>query len=527
MATKDFDLNARYETLFGLLLESQRASEILMYLAQIIWLTVHKEECPQNQIPSVQTLQRWWKNLGTDHGQPQREQQRNTQDDKPLERVILNQDIFYSTEMVRGDISDEGVESTHKNWLVARQQHLKNGKSSYNGYDMKHPLADIIKAWQQRLFEVHSTADYDSKRPAAIMRFPRGNFDLELFSDNDAGSMLRRFADDSVLPDLQMVLPRIHRKSVIRDPNKVFLAHVGGVNKTTRPGAVSPELRIFVEAIMQIPPGQRLATIRIKLNDLIERLYPEGFHWTNQSPKLLAAIHNIDRLTVPFLNSNGNIQRGYAPVKLNTMDFQRRNDDVIFTVTLPQDVTGGPMVEKEKVRLIGLYSDPKWHAYLALCDLFHRYGVYPRKKSKYYIWIPTKPVERRNNEGHLLNVDGQVIHDARGNPVTDAYSKEGLSQLDREDNQKAIDKYPVVPFDDMLKECFPGKVFNDAKDRNTYLVRAKEHFKALAGEVPIKKKKNIFVKAIKIIEHADGWQFLPGDSHIQTYKALTHDRSNK
>ena len=352
---------------------------------------------------------------------------------------------------------------------------------------------------------------------------------MNSFSDSSPAGSLKRFADDSLLPQsIQRVLPRIHRKSAIRDPSNMLLAHVGGVPTTTRKGAVSPEVRVCVEAIMQVPPKERLIRVHVVLDDLIKRLYPKGFNWTNQAPGLIEKIHNIDNLRVPFINSSGKLQRGWAPVILNTRELSRRDDDVVFTVSLPDDATVGPMVEKEYVRLLGLISAPKFQAYFALCDLFHRHGVKKGKDGKFYIADPTKPVERRNDEGYLLNAQGEVICGTDGEPLIDPYSPEAVGQLDREPDPQRIEDYPIIPDDDSLKACFPGRTYKSASEKTKHLKRANLHLRELAdkkskafGE---KKGKKIEPKAphiIRIIEHSDGWQPLPGESHIKTYRAVS------
>ena len=114
------------------------------------------------------------------------------------------------------------------------------------------------------------------------------------------------------------------------------------------------------------------------------------------------------------------------------------------------------MVEKQFVRLLGLISAPKWHAYLALCDLFHRRGIKKDKDGKFFIADPTKPVERRNEEGHLINVQGEVIRGTDDEPLIKLCSSEAVRQLDREPNQWVIDQYPLC----LLTIC-PKPVFLD------------------------------------------------------------------
>ena len=234
---------------------------------------------------------------------------------------------------------------------------------------------------------------------------------------------------------------------------------------------------------------------------------------------------NIDNLRVPFRNLSGRIQKGWAPVTLNTRELSRRDDDVVFTVSLPEDASKGPMVEKKYVRLLGLKSAPKWQAYFSLCDLFHRHGI-KKGKDGFYLVDPTKPVERRNSKGYLLNAQGQVIYGANGKPLIDPYDSEAVKQLDREPNQKGIDQYPIVPFEDMLKAAFPGRVYKSTSEKAVYLERAKQHFRELAdepskafGEKKGEKKAPHIIKTNE--EPSDGWQFLPGESHVAVYRGVS------
>ena len=427
--------------------------------------------------------------------------------------------ILSTLSMKDGPNFYEAVKGAWAAWVSHEEEYT----SMYPG--AKNPFGPSVEAWVTQPLKIESTNIYDARRPAAINRFPRSGFTVELFSDSSPAGSLKRFADNSLLPQsIQLILPGIQRKSVIRDPSKMLLTQVAGVPTTTRKGAVSPEVRVCVEAITQTPPKERLVQVHVVLGDLITRLYPNGFNWTNQAPTLIEAIKNIGNLTVPFINSSGKLQRGWAPVILNTTELSRRDDDVVFTVSLPEDATKGPMVEKYFVRLLGLISAPKWQAYFSLCDLFHRYGV-KKGDDGFYIVDPTKPVERRNDDNHLLDAQGEVIYGTNGEPLIDLYSPEAVEQLDREPNQQGIDHYPIVPFDDMLRAGFPGRVYKNASERTKYLNRAKQHLKELAdkpskafGE---KKGKEKAPNIIKIVKHPDGWQFLPGESHIKVYRGVS------
>lgn len=534
---------------------------ILEACARLIWYDDNNIECPLDELPKVGELVAWFREnhadkiMGTlpgfEFGRTTYGEWVDAQIKYPLHAFGCNLYLRDLTEYNRRELKagrippmvrlrqDDTPEKVLKDFPAylpieaMRNQWLQAQEANLWPKDKPNPIRAVVKAWQNRPPEIDSTSIYDSKRPVTFMRHFRGNYDIELFSESpsdDAGS-LKRFAGDVVLPEsVQVLLPGIPRESVIRDPNKVMLAHVGGVPKSTRKGGVSPEVRIFVETIMQMTPNTSVARIGLKFGDLVERLYPNGFHWTNQASRLIEAIHNIDNLTVPFVNSSGRVQRGWAPVKLNTMEFSRRDDDIAFTVSLPKDAKKGPMVEKKYVRLLGLLSAPKWHAYLALCDLFYRHGVNKNKGGQFYLADPTKPVERRNERGYLLNARDEVIYGEKGQPLIELYDPDAVEQLDREANQRGIDKYPIVSFDDMLKACYPGRVYKNASEKAEYLRRAKQHFRELA-DLPSKafgekKGEEKAPHIIRIIEHADGWQFMPGQSHINAYRGVSYRGEN-
>ena len=530
------------------LAEATEPEEILKWCAAHLWFdSGNKTKCPETAIPTCGQIVEWLPSAPDSAGKTlvdfihcfqvwclliEREPGEQLTPLMVLERFSHFMDFASLKNDIDEDSAVKIFEQLHAAWLPLynateeEKAAVEDARKIFFNIPFPpiHPLCSLVDAWQNRFIEIEATTIYDEKRPAAILRFPRGNFTVEMFSDSSPGGSLKRFADDSLLPQsAQMILPGIQRKSVIRNPSEMLLAHVAGVPTTTRQGMVSREVRVCIEALTQTPPKERMVQVHVRLGDLIDRIYPNGFNWTNQAPKLIAAIKNIDNLRVPFKNSSGRIQRGWAPVTLNTRELSRRDDDVVFTVSLPEDATVGPMVEKKYVRLLGLKSAPKWQAYFSLCDLFHRYGI-KKGKDGFFIVDPTKPVERRDKKGYLLNAQGKVIRGTDGEPLVDLYSPEAVEQLDREDNQQGIDQYPIVPFDDMLKAAFPGHVYKGTSDRTEYTNRAKKHFRELYDLPSMVFREKGEEKApyiIRIIEHENGWKFLPGESHVKVYRGIS------
>ena len=177
---------------------------------------------------------------------------------------------------------------------------------------------------------------------------------------------------------------------------------------------------------------------------------------------------------------------------------------------MPPDDKGGVLVEKAIIRKLGGESAAQFYAYLSSCWIFNRYG---RNRNGGLI-NPTMPDpdSQRNEQGHLLHPETHdAIFNEKGKPVSDIYHPAAIRVLNRVDRDQAS-TYPVLPFPDLTRACFPDKRYKrmSKKHQWEYRRRSLAAWEALeqAGYIRINR------------DHPDGWQIVPSDRHISLHKAI-------
>lgn len=392
-----------------------------------------------------------------------------------------------------GEPTEERLEWLHTAWIKALEENPH----------LKHPLAPIIQAWTQEQNAKHVTKAYDQKHPVAVLKYPLGSIRELTFVDADA-AQLREFATPESVKqvDSQQVFDFArYPPSVLSDITPLEVTHPGDLPLTTKKGAVSHVLRIFDEALMALEPRETRADIMFTLGDLISCLYPDGkFNRTNQLPYIINALEVLHfYATVPWDNGQGR----WRPVVVRTpLAPDAKNDAKIFLdVKLPPDARQGMMVEKAILRQLGKESAPKYHAYRTACWLWDKYGTTPKG-----LIDPTRPVEKRNDTGQLVDSTGNVIVTPRGKAITNTYHQRAISQLDRERNP-AADRYPVLSDNDLILACKPHGL--DPKSRARELERAKKHWRDLESR-----------GIVVIVEERDGWRIMPSETHLRAYRGL-------
>ena len=255
------------------------------------------------------------------------------------------------------------------------------------------------------------------------------------------------------------------------------------------------------------------------MGDLIDFLNPNGkFHKRNQLPYILEALYNLNTNAVVEWEYNEKGNKGYwLPVVARSYPTMESDRDfpIVLDVELPPNSTQGPMVLKEAVRMTGKRSMPQFNAYLAISDIWDRFGTQDGR-----ITDPTRPVEKRDTDGYLLDADNKHILGASGRPLKNIYHKEAVRQLERERNPKA-NRYPIFSTLDLIKAAYPHIDAENLtpKKKAKYLDRSKKVFKTL------KEAGHILIEEVPIEEVAEApgdWRILPPKEHIQTYRALKH-----
>ena len=390
------------------------------------------------------------------------------------------------------------IEIVHRFWLICRGQEPL----------LSHPLKPIVYAWICQQDAKHITAEFDKRRPAAILKQESmGSIRDLVFTRDEGGSATSEFmtrpapkekqltfwspdAPDSKLPD---ILP--------------FELYQHGL-ATTKSAAVAMPVRLAFEALLQMEPGVHTERLHWQLGDLIDYLNPDGkFNWTNQLGYILDGLSALYWLRFPYTpNGEGEVDWiPFLPRAVPNLN-STRDSRIIVEVSLPPDVSAhGMMVEKNVVRLLGKKSSARFNAYLTACWIFDHYGTVNGK-----IIDPTMPKARWNDRGELVDPNDKPIRTAQGKPVTNVKSAEAARHLDRTANP-GRERYPLLNNDDLIRACYPKGV--PREQRREYLRRAKKAWSELESDGFIR------------IDRIDvGWRILPSDQHVALYRALQIDR---
>ena len=241
---------------------------------------------------------------------------------------------------------------------------------------------------------------------------------------------------------------------------------------------------------MALQPNQQRADLMLRLGDLIDFLYPNGkFNWTNQIPHIERALWVLkNNATIPWIDDQGDL-REWTPVVMRSLlpSKPTRDTPIFFDVQMPPDAKQGYLVIKDIHRRKGMKSSSQWNAYHVACYLWDKHATVKRK-----LIDPTS---------------GKPLVNRKGNPINSPYHPEAIHQLDREPNPEALNRYPVLSFEELILACFPNGYTPSA--RREYLRRAKAHWRQLEvdGEITIKAERS-------------GWRILPTATHLNAYRAL-------
>lgn len=388
---------------------------------------------------------------------------------------------------------EDGIVAIHTLWEAVNKKHKKK---------FRHPIVPLVRAYLQETTAKAITPEWDEKHPVGILTYPLGSNVREIHFVNDETARLREFTSpESIQQVLQMEL--FQTESLLPNVVPLDVVHPDNRHTTTKKGAVSHTLRIFFEALMALAPNQRQADLVFTLGDLISYLYPNGkFHRTNQLPYIIDALDILHfYATVPFKEDDkGNIGH-WRPVVVRTrLTPSDRNDKKIFLdVKMPPDATQGILIEKQRLRELGQVSAPKYSAYLSACYLFDKYGT-----QNGGIIDPTRPIERRNTAGLLVDANGNELYASDGKRIKNLYHPDAIAQLPREDNPQRT-QYPSLQNSDLIKACG----LQTLKPQKVALARARKYWTELERD-----------GIVRIERLGDGWRIMPSENHIQVYRGV-------
>jgi len=496
------------------------ASDILKTAAKAVWNKIGKDKSNLPEI-TLEKLQQWMPEISSNDitkllvppdndtdleilmGLSTKEQEPDNWQMKTRYRVrrCIIQYTIDGSPRIQGAITslEDCIVAIHEIWNIVNKTHKG---------EFYHPIEPVIAAYLEEITAKYISAEYDRMHPAAILKSPLGSVkDVNPVDiDKNTAAILREFtkAPNDVKQAEQLPLfdmPQ-SQETVLPDTMYLEVASPLGITPKNRKGAVSHTLRIFFEALMALEPNENNEVISFTLGDLIQYLYPNGkFNRTNQLRYIIDALNILHSYAIiPYEIAGGRYGKWRPVIVRNPIDQNSRYEDNIFLdVRLPPDTVQGMMVEKQKLRILGQTSAPKFSAYLSACFIFDKHGTRDGK-----IIDPTKPVIIRNKEGYLLDENGNELIDHSSKKIKNPYKSHVISQLPRESNPNRT-QYPILSNADLIKACN----LQNFSQQGVALIRSKKYWNELERE-----------GIVKIEKHRTGWRVMPSEQHVQTYRAI-------
>jgi len=328
-------------------------------------------------------------------------------------------------------------------------------RSKQKAEQVRHPLAPIVRDWQDRPVEVEPDRRRD-KRILSVMRATETESRPERQRGMLFGGLIdARTAevDGPQLPLLEPTKPEIKHVAILD------LADASGVPVMARGRGAPLAARAYVRLPLSVrPEDRRRESVRlaIKVAELRKGLYPNGWRSGKHWPEIRDVLRDIHNFTIRL--PDGGLWFMLALRRLpDGSDGKVPRDDelVIIDVAYPPGSSTGPVIDLPEMDRLSVGSASRWRAYIAGHSL---------------AWEPGKT--RR--------------------PVPQAPGRYGWS---RDPND-----YPVVSLADMRRLAFGAK---DRKHRpNSEIVSA---WRDLPGLVAVES-----VIDPRTLEK--GWRIMPADA---------------
>ena len=249
-------------------------------------------------------------------------------------------------------------------------------------------------------------------------------------------------------------------------------------------------MHAWIEALLSIPIADRDGQQReITGSDplSVREVVVDWFQWKPMHYRergkrtgliLAEALMQMNRILIP-INKRGGF---YMPVIVEAASGWSLNDRIVLFGRIEPDGKTGPQINRAMLRYLRTKSEPAYRAYLSLCFEWDRYGTTTDAKArigrKRKLILHDRPEVLRNAAGYVLDAKGRIVTNRRGEPDLSAFNPRAVRTGAREPNP-ARDRYPSYDAADLVRLCFPLKVFDDSDARRSMRARARRAIETL------------------------------------------------
>lgn len=285
-------------------------------------------------------------------------------------------------------------------------------------------------------------------------------------------------------------------------------------------------LRLFVECLLSVPAESRNDTV-VEISPIhVREIVVDWLQWDarryavndrRSGQMLREALPQINTMAIPWGDNGG----FYYPLLLRGATGWRLKDTISILAQLPTGGEVGPMIDRSVLRFLGAGAKmvvngkrqkqsgawAAWRLYLALSFDWNKHGSYRRPQAKrgggkHALIRATRPEVRRNEEGSVLNADGDVLYRSNGSAVTSPWHPAAHKTGSREANP-ARTKYLPKTVDDLVAMTFTEQ---PPANRGVYRNRAIE------AALLLERLHICHIERIGVHGRGFPWRIIPGDA---------------
>ena len=246
----------------------------------------------------------------------------------------------------------------------------------------------------------------------------------------------------------------------------------------------------WIEALLSIPVAARDGHVRKIFGAkplLVREVAVDWFQWEPKHYRergkktgrlLVSTLAQLNRIVIP-INRRGGY---YLPVMIMAVEGWTLDDRIAIHGCIEPAGQVGPSINRAMLRYLRPKSEASYRAYLSLCFEWDRYGATTDAKAspghKRKLVRHDRPEVKRDGAGYVLDARGRVVTNRRGEPETSPFNRRAVRTGAREPNP-ARDCYPHYDADDLVRLCFPLKVFDDPAARRAMRMKARRAIEKL------------------------------------------------
>ncbi len=296
------------------------------------------------------------------------------------------------------------LETVHSAWLRSAEERPM------------HPLVPLVMMWQQRPEIVTPDTKQTRIMPKGLLNATPSAIYVDEPQHDPTLLPTTGYIEEPESPQLAL-LPTTDAKSDLPPVTPLILANAAGFGALTLGRGARLDKRILIYSLLSMPLEQRRPGGRYEwrptLRELIELLWAKDAWRPNKHAKTLEAA--FDAVTLAKIRLPDG--RTWRPVVARGMPNPYDLDShAVIQLEVPELSDRGPSLDFSGLIADGRISDPAFDLWLSLAYLWDD----AKARNGGFRVYATRPKALRNEQGHLVDVKGNVILGHPANPFAKA-----------------------------------------------------------------------------------------------------------